>query len=366
MILQPPGTSAGGLQESVLALEMDAGAVAHFEAVHAQTLRFFPDLVRAFGGDPAGLMRQVGIAPDQIDAGSVRATYRQTISLIALAAETLDRPDFGMQLALRQRGGDMFGPLGAAMKTCPTFGEAIDYARHHSYAHSPAASLWLRRFPSAGHVFVGHDILLDRLPYRNQMMEQMLLLGHLAAMELTGGRARARRVHFRHQPLSALPIYRRHFGCPVYFGQNEDGISFSDQDMACPLVGANADALERITALIDRDFARHRSPLHARVRGVIMQQIGTGRCSNDQVAAALTLHPRTLHRRLTAEATSFQKIKDEVRRDILLYYLQQTDLGFSVISEKLGYSEQSVMTRSCNLWFSASPTQLRAMPPAFA
>jgi hypothetical protein len=33
-----------------------------------------------------------------------------------------------------------------------------------------------------------------------------------------------------------------------------------------------------------------------------------------------------MHRRLNAEGTSFQQIKDEVRRDVMLYYLQQTKL----------------------------------------
>jgi AraC-like DNA-binding protein len=49
-----------------------------------------------------------------------------------------------------------------------------------------------------------------------------------------------------------------------------------------------------------------------------------------------------------------------VRRDIMLYYLQQTDLGLARISEKLGFAEQSVMSRRCNRWLSASPTQVRS------
>ena len=91
-----------------------------------------------------------------------------------------------------------------------------------------------------------------------------------------------------------------------------------------------------------------------------MRFLGSELCGNREVAAELNLHPRTLHRRLAAEGTSFQKIKDEVRRDVMLYYLQQTRLDFTRISERLGFSEQSVMTRRCNRWFSASPTRVRA------
>ena len=43
----------------------------------------------------------------------------------------------------------------------------------------------------------------------------------------------------------------------------------------------------------------------------------------------------------------------------MLYYLQNTSLDFAHISERLGFAEQSVMTRSCNRWFFVSPTRLR-------
>src|SRR4029077_9913922 len=98
----------------------------------------------------------------------------------------------------------------------------------------------------------------------------------------------------------------------------------------------------------------------AQVRGVIMRLLGTEHCTNERIAAELHFHARTLHRRLASDGTSFQQIKDEVRRDVVLYYRQETNLDFGRISEKLGFAEQSVMTRRCNRWFSASPTKLRS------
>jgi AraC-like DNA-binding protein len=100
------------------------------------------------------------------------------------------------------------------------------------------------------------------------------------------------------------------------------------------------------------------------VRGMILQRLGTDECTNDHIAAELNLHPRTLHRRLAAEDTSFQRVKDEVRRDFMLYYIQRTDLDFCSISEKLGFAEQSVMSRYCARWFSVSPSALRSQAHA--
>ena len=255
----------------------------------------------------------------------------------------------------------MFGPLGKVMRHSHSFGDALAFVSTHTYAHSLAAGIWLKPLAAEAAVFVGHDILLDRLGNKAQAIEQMLLVGNLAALEMTGGTARAKRVHFRHQPVSALKTYRRYFGCDVLFGQRGDGMVFSEWSLACPIIDADALAYRSAIAHVKAEFSRHRPPVHAQARGVILHLMGTALCTNERIAHELKLHPRTLHRHLKAEGTSFHHIKDEVRRDLALYYLQKTDLDFSTISERLGFAEQAIMTRRCNHWFSATPTKMRLL-----
>ncbi|HTZ70365.1 MAG TPA: AraC family transcriptional regulator ligand-binding domain-containing protein [Acetobacteraceae bacterium] len=349
-------------------VKQDSSAEQVFDVVHARILRFFPDAVAALGGDAGSLLRQAGIDVEALAAGGSAATYRQLVNLLELAAAALQCPDFGMRLATLQNGSGMFGPLGLVMQNSRTFGDALEYVGKHAYAHSLAARIWLRRSRAEKTVFVGHDILLDRMPNKSQALEQIFLAGHLAAAALTGGQARVREVHFRHQPVSPLRIYRRYFRCEVCFGQNEDGVVYFERDLACPIVDPDARAYQSATSFIDSSFPRHLPPLHAQVRGVIMRFLGTEHCTTEWIASELNIHPRTLHRRLKVEDTSFQQIKDEVRRDLMHYYLQHTELKFTEISEKLGFAEQSVFTRSCNRWFSTSPTKVRsqAYPPDLA
>ncbi|MGO9932557.1 MAG: AraC family transcriptional regulator [Steroidobacteraceae bacterium] len=340
--------------------QQDFNTAQVFELVHARILRFFPDLVAELGGDAKVLMRSVGIDAESFSDGKAGATYRQMVHLIELAAAQLRCPDFGMRLAKRQSGGGMFGPLGLVMKNSKTFGDALQYVSEHTYAHSLAARIWLRRSGKEKTLFAGHDILLKGMPNKSQAMEQILLAGHLSAMQITGGRARVRRVHFRHQPVSSLRVYRRYFGCEIRFAQNEDGVVFSDLDLKSPIVDPDLAVYRRATSFIDAKFTRRRPPLDAQVRGVIMQCLGTARCRNERIAAELNLHPKTMQRMLKADGTSFQKIKDEVRRDLMLYYLTQTKLDFARLAERLGFTEQSVLTRYCNRWFSKPPTKLRS------
>ncbi len=335
-----------------------AGEDEVLDVVHAKMLRFFPALVRSLAGDPTALAAKIGIQPQDPEMSTAEVTYRQVLELLEIAAAELDCADFGMRLATLQ-GGRMYGPLGRVIMTSRTYGEALEYVIKHSTAHSLAARIWLRRFPDHGSVFVGHDILLENAPLRGQALEQLLLVGHLSTNEITGGVTRARKIFFRHQPISPLNTYRRYFGCEVLFGQQVDGMVYSEKDLAAPIVTRDDSVYEAATTFIDATFSRRSAPFHTQVRSVIMQFLGTTLCRAERVAQELDLHPRALIRRLKAEGTSFQKIKDEVRRDLMVYYLQATDLEFGRISQRLGFAEQSVMTRACNKWLLASPTALR-------
>jgi AraC-like DNA-binding protein len=336
------------------------------DKLHASMLRYFPELVTELGGDPLPLLQQAGIAPEALAEDAPDLRYRQAVPLLEMAAAVLACPDFGMRLAMRQGGCDVFGPLGQVMKNSRTFGEALVYVATHNFAHSLAARIWLRSCRPERAVFSGHDILLDRLPNKAQLVEQILLVGSLGAMELTGGHVRARKVHFRHQPVSAPEIYRRYFRCEVLFDQNEDGVVYSERDMACPIVNPDPESYRAATSYIDTEFTQQLPPLAVQVRGLVIQFLATSHCTNTGIAAKLGVHPRSLHRHLTAEGVTFQQIKDEVRRDAMQYLIQHTDLEFSRISEKLGFAEPSVLTRWCNRWLDASPTKLRLQARNFA
>ena len=190
-------------------------------------------------------------------------------------------------------------------------------------------------------------------------MEQILLIGHLEAMEMTGGYARARRVHFRHEALSSRNTYRRYFGCDVRFGEPVDGTVFASHDLASPILMRSSDVRRQMTAYIESTFPAQRPPTQAEVRGFIVRRLATGDCASADVARAMNLHGRTLRRRLNSEGTSFQEVKDEVRKDLTRYYLEHTALDFRNISEKLGFAEQAIFSRSCRRWFAMSPSELR-------
>ncbi|MCE7796862.1 AraC family transcriptional regulator [Sphingobium sufflavum] len=331
-----------------------------FEMVQARTLALFPELVRDLGGDPDAMMQAVEIDPATLDGVEPRVRFRAMIALLELAAAELACPDFGMRLAVRQRGAQVFGPLGVVMRNAATLGAALRYAATHMQAYSLAGAMPMERNRESRRVFVGMDFLLDNVPLCAQAVEQVLLLAHLNAVEITGGRARVRRVYLRYRPVLPLRVYRQYFGCEVLFDQQVNGIVFTEKDMAAPVVDSDAEQHAAAARHIEAAFPDTLAPMHARVRGRLMRHLGLSDCGIGQIADALCLHPRTLHRRLQAEGKTFEEVKDEVRRDVAHYYLARTDMPVTRIAEKLGYAETSVLSRSCQRWFGASPRRLRA------
>lgn len=333
----------------------DAG----FDIVHADALKYFSELVIELGGSPAQLMRDARIDPAMLGQPDYALEYRSLVFLLAHAAARTGVVDFGLRLAERQRGGKVIGPVGVVMKNSVTMGQAIGYCAKHTHAYSLATKISFRPDRANHKLFLAFDLLLDQVADTRQVVEHAMSLANLNIMDITGGKARARQVSFRHEPEMPVRQYRDHFGCDVLFGQPADGLTLTETDLLCEISDPDQQVYEMATSFIDQRFPREAPPIHTRVRGLILRHLGSDECTNERVASQLCMHPRTLQRRLRSEGQSFESIKDEVRREVALRYLLQGEMPLTRVAEKLGYAETSVLSRSCYRWFEASPLQLR-------
>jgi len=69
--------------------------------------------------------------------------------------------------------------------------------------------------------------------------------------------------------------------------------------------------------------------------------------------------PATARRRLYEEGTSYQAIKDELRRDQAIAYLTHSDRSVLEVALELGFSERSAFHRAFRKWTGVSPGQFR-------
>jgi AraC-like DNA-binding protein len=83
--------------------------------------------------------------------------------------------------------------------------------------------------------------------------------------------------------------------------------------------------------------------------------------------AAETLHmsARTLHRRLADEGTTFQRVKDDFRRDRALQLLTRSHTPINLIGEQLGFDSAASFHRAFRGWTGETPGAFRlaSTPP---
>jgi AraC-like DNA-binding protein len=329
------------------------------ETVDVDSLRGFTQLVQQLGGDPDAILRRAQIEPALLEAKGANIEYRALLNAMQFAAETLDCPDFGLRLAAMQGGNKSIGPVGVVMKNSHTLGQAIGYCAKNIHAYSVATRVRFEPDRANHKLLVKLEILLERAPDRRQAVEHALMLASLNMRELTGGAARVRKVLFAHEPQASTRVYRQYFNCDVAFGEKVDGLVLTEDDLLCPVVDPDARVYEMATTFIESRFPHVEASIQSRVRSLVEQYVGSRDCTNERIASEFCMHPRTLQRRLRSEGTSFEDIKDEVRRDMALRYIQSGDMPLKRVAEKIGYAETSVLSRSCFRWFAASPRELR-------
>jgi AraC-like DNA-binding protein len=79
----------------------------------------------------------------------------------------------------------------------------------------------------------------------------------------------------------------------------------------------------------------------------------------EDAARALHVSVRTLSRRLRDEETSFQAIKDELRRDVAIERLTKTDTPIAVIGAELGFDSPATFHRAFKAWTGSTPGAYR-------
>lgn len=322
------------------------------ELVSGAGLLHFASLVASLGGNPERLMRTHGIDPSAAGVADRLISYAAMAAVIGAAALELNCPDFGMRLGRRQ-GIQIMGPVAVLIRHAATVADAIEEVSHYLHHCAPPDIVQLKRGPRSSVLIL--DIALRQLSCRDQMFEKGLVVSMEAFRLMLGEDFVPLRVTMRHHPLSSPETYRQIFGCRVEFAADVNSVHFPSEALSREIRGRDPTVL----ALAKNYLAQigPMLPLVEHVREAIHRMLQVGQADLICVARALILHPRVLQRRLAESATSFEKILDDVRRE-MAWELSTRGMQVAQIANMLGYSEQSSYSRACRRWYGESPRQL--------
>ncbi len=326
--------------------------------VQAQSLRGYRELVTDLGGSPTRLLRKAGIEPAAINRLTAFISFESLIDLLERSADDLGCADFGLRLAERQDIG-VLGTLAVAMRYSTTVGEAMRCCSKYLHVYNAAIAFTITTGERRGQARLAFQTLVEHAPRWTQTAEHGIGLTWRIVTLLSEGRCHLRQVWFPHPAAATEATYRSRFDAPLTFGADRPGLAFAARDLDLFISEENRELHDLATDYLDAQLPRGRTQFTVQVRQAIEALLGTGTCSYRQVANALYVHPRTVQRRLQEEGTTFETIKDDVRRNLAEQYLSQPDVPLTQVTALLDYSEQSAFGRSCRRWFDTTPRGFR-------
>ena len=174
----------------------------------------------------------------------------------------------------------------------------------------------------------------------------------------------ASEVWFRHKAPAAAHAreYARVFDAPVKFGASEDRFVVPIAHLDEPVRSANPALL--------RAFEQHADAMLSGMekqgsRSHQVAEVLAGRLKGavpplSEIARAMAMSDRNLQRALRSDGTSFQKLLDEVRRDLAISHLADPATSAGQVGFLLGFSEPSAFHRAFRRWTGKAPSAYRA------
>ena len=217
-------------------------------------------------------------------------------------------------------------------------------------------------------VFLFIDLLPPNKDENHFMTEFLLVVFHRYLCWVTGTKIFPNELLLSYDEPDHVRHYPGLFNCDRTFNSTRTGFSFDKKYLSCPVIVSpeelkdfleHAPADLMVTPGTDNSYA-------TRIKGMALKQQREGRGFPDfvTVASELCVSPQTLRRKLQAEHTSYQTLKDVLRRDMAIDKLVNENLSVAEIGQQLGFVEPASFTRAFKQWTGVSPAQYRSNPEA--
>ncbi len=314
--------------------------------------------------DPEALLAASNI--DIADPAS-RIPVADYAALYNLLNRQLDDEGFGL-FAQPMRVGS-FEFLCRGCLSAPTLAEALQRASRFLHVVLPDLAVSVRRSHEHAELVISETRKLAEQPDdpgRIFAFEWLLRLLHGLACWLAGRGIALDSVIFPYRKPAHFADYALIFTAdsrfaPTVPGGNGTLVAAFNANLLDLPVRRDEAALNRfldgapgkITTLYRRD-----REMVTRIRDLLRAAL-PDTLSLDAVAERLYLSPRSVHRRLEEEGSSFRAIKDALRRDMALARLAKTDDAIARIAADLGYADTSAFYRACVEWTGMAPLHYR-------
>ncbi len=314
------------------------------------------ELLASRGAATAPLCRELQLDPSRLQDSHVSMPWPSFQQLLLTADRLFADASFGLLLGERLLI-NTHGPLGYAALTCTSLRELAVLLEQYLALRTDLFTLSTEQ--------QGDDLLLRfhenrplagiRVPVSEAVVLAVRNMLDFSTLGNTG-------IHSVAFPFAGDEKFASEvFHCPVHYNELWCGFRLRGERLDQPLKMANASSYRDALAICQEELLKLTSEqgLAHSVRKLLLKS-NNGFPSLDVVARHLHLTPRTLHRHLQREGTSFKLVLDAVRHSLALRYLDSKRLSIQEIAYVLGYTEIANFRRAFKRWEGIPPSEYQA------
>ncbi len=258
-----------------------------------------------------------------------------------------------------QKGGlHSLGLVGLLVKYSPDVGAALDKLVRYFHLHAHGATLSLE--VKGGTAILGYQIQYGGAGTNKQVGDGAIAGLFNILRELCGPGWKPTEVWAMHRKPQFIEPYQQCFKAHLQFNAEQNAIVFHSSWLANPLPEVHADVRKMVQKQVDTLASRHRDDFPEQVRNLLRASLLSGDAKAERVAALLSIHSRTLNRRLKVYGLGYQALLDESRFEMARQMLKDSDLEISEIALALLYADSRSFIQAFRRWSGDTPARWRA------
>ena len=330
---------------------------------HSISIHFARCLItkaQASGLDTEHLMAHAGLSSSLLANKDLRITPEQ-LSRLLLELWRLGDDEFMGMSRHKVRFG-VFALLARQLVHCTNLREIYQYCCHFYNLVAPALTIEFKTEQEKASFAIRLEA--PEQDDLGMLRELFLLIWHRFPSWMVGLRVPLNRVTLQLPMPEHHAEHRLMYPCPVVYQHQCDSFEFDAAHLDLPVVQTTATLNDHLPQLPLEWFKRQAYYLvfTRRVKDYLESNSEYVGVNMEEMASQLQMTSRTLRRKLTEEGTSFQLLKDEMRRDTAIHYLSQPNQPISQIAALLGFSEPAAFARAFKQWTGVPPSVYRATP----
>jgi AraC-like DNA-binding protein len=322
----------------------------------ADTVTDLPAVLRGLGLDSDAAIAAAGLPPRLFDDPLNEVPMAGLGRVVARAVAASGCEHLGLLVGERCQPASL-GPVGLLARHSPDVGTALRNLTTHLHLRDRGAVAPL--LVADGSAMLGYEIYQTGVEGCDQICDGAMAIVMNLMKSLRGAAWRPSRVLFAHSRPADLRPFRRVFGAPLYFDAERTGLVFASSCLEQPVRGADPARYRELEQAVAAAESALEGDLVAELRRLLRVILLGGKGSVGEVAGRLSMHRRTLNRRLRARGTTLHRLVEETRFEIARQLVEHTRMPLTDVAAALRYADASAFTRAFQRWTGRPPSAWR-------